>query len=511
MNGIEPRVEPTTPRKTLPAIRESMENISIDDAIQFSAVDGVFYGHYFFPKTFKQSSPRYAPLLNYSLECLHDPFHAFEIFRGGAKTTVTRVAISKRFAFNIAKLALAVGASQAHSKRTVRWLRRQVENNRIWAEAFGLYPGQPWTDEEITLIHKSPGGEGILDYSHLLAYGITAKHRGINIDDHRPDFIFADDPCDEESTGTDDQRKKTAALFFGSLQRSLVPLTENPYAKFLLLQTGLHREDLIHRCHRDAMWTTYKIPVFDSNGESIWPDRLPTQQLLKEKRGYIANGDIHLWMREMECRIVSATGAAFNPDTFNFYDLLPTQMTTFIGIDPASEKAKPKTAHKAAMVCIGISKGEVYLLDYWAQKNKNPEEIWTEFYRMALRWRPRRVGIETVAYQQILEWYFRQKMKANNFYVQIHEIQDRRSKADRIRQALSGRIQQGTFKMRREHTDFVTALYDYTDGVDIDVLDACAMAVDTAFPSLIQEGENDWIDAEDYEDDEPIEVVAKCP
>src|SRR5690606_32274898 len=119
-------------------------------------------------------------------------------------------------------------------------------------------------------------------------------------------------------------------------------------------------------------------------------------------------------------------------------------------------RSKKKRAHKSSIVVIGVdrSTGDTYILETWAQKGQNPEEIWTELLRLYLRWRPRQVGVEAIAYQQMLAWYIRQKQAESRIFYPIIEVEDKRSKADRIVQAYSGLGSAGKLWAHENHTEF---------------------------------------------------------
>jgi hypothetical protein len=451
----------------------------LNELIRLGAVDGIFYAHQWFPGTFRQGSPPIHRIVWDSMDDPDNDFIGLELFRGSAKTTIMRTHISKRVAYAVSRTILLIGPNQGHAVRSVRWSKRQVERNKPWTQAFGLHKGTKWADDEIEIVNE-PAECSI----YVLGLGISGATRGLNLDDYRPDFIGVDDPCDEENTATPEQREKMNALFFGSLQQGLAPKSEAPHRKMGLFQTGLNKKDLIAQCHKDPTWKTIKLGVFDKHGQSNWEERFPTKELIESKQGFIDRGQIHYWLREMECKIVSAETAAFNTTLLKFYETLPEGMTVFIGIDPARETKLRTKAHKAAIVAIGVMDGTAYLLEYWAEANQNPEAIWQAYVAMAVRWRPLMTAVESVAYQQTLAWYMRQRMVQTNTFFSIKEVTDRRKKPDRIRQAYTERINMGTFKVRKEHGEFIEALAEYTDDVDIDVLDAGAMALDAASPHL---------------------------
>lgn len=462
----------------------------ISEIVQLGAVDGVFYAHQFFPRTFRQTSSLIHRPIWDALDSPDDQFVGFEVFRGGGKTTVMRAHCSKRIAYGVSRTIMLVGPEQKHPKRSIRWLKLQVERNKFWTQTFGLFRGSKWSEEEIEIINETAECS-----IYVIAFGMTGSTRGLNIDDYRPDFIGVDDPCDEENTGTEDQRDKMDALFFGSLQQSLAPRSEAPHSKMCLLQTGLNRADLIAQAHKDPTWHTVKLGCFDKQGRSVWEERFPTEELLAKKRAFLARDQLPFWLREMECKIISGETAAFNTKLLKHYKTLPPQIQVFAGIDPARETKLKTRAHKGAIAFIGVSQGTSFWLEHWAQKNPNPEMFWQEFLRMAIVWRPFLTGIETTAYQQTLAWYFSQRMIQTNSPFTIKPYDDRRKKPDRIRQAFTQRIAMGTFQTREDQVEINEALAEYTDDVDIDILDAGAIALDIATP---------WITASLFGEEEDL-------
>ncbi len=492
---------------------ETARQKKLQEIVHLGAADGLFYSNQFFPGTFRQRGADIHRLVWDELDDPNNQFLAMEMFRGSGKTTTMRSFVSKRIAYAVSRTLMLVGPEQKHPARTIRWLMNQIERNKGWTQAFGLRKGSKWSETEIEIINESADCR-----IYVIAFGIHASTRGLNLDDYRPDFIGVDDPCDEENTGTEDQRRKMEALFFGSLQQSLAPRSESPHSKMVLLQTGLHKEDLINLTHKDPSWKTIKLGIFDESGQSVWEERFPTEEMLEKKKGFIERNQLPYWLREMECKIVSAETAAFNTRLLKHYKNVPTTMQVFAGIDPARETKKTTRAHKAAIVFIGVADGVSYLLEYWTAKDANPEMLWQEYLRMAIVWRPLLTGIETVAYQQTLEWYFNQRMQQTHTPFTIKPYNDRRKKPDRIRQAFTQRIAMGTFRTMEGQHEFNAALAEYADDVDIDVLDAGAIALDVATPwiqaSLMGDEDQAWIDdglLPKGREAEKLEFDAPCP
>lgn len=465
------------------------EQVDVREVVNLAAVDSEFYAHTFFPKTARQSAPEFHKDMDRKLENPANRFVAFEVFRGGAKTTKLRLFTSKRIAYGISHTILFVGKSQDHAIKSVEWLMRQVEYNTKWANTFGLRKGKKWTSTEIEIYH------GTDDYPiRVLAVGITGSIRGINIDDYRPDLIVLDDPCDEENTATPEQRQKMADLVFGALTNSLAPASEAPDAMMALAQTPLHQEDLVEQCMNDPTWAAVRYSCFDNRGESAWPERWTTEQLNKDKEGYIHRNQLSLWLREMECVLVTQENAAFRLDWLRYYDVLPEGGITYIGIDPTPPpkdgnalRVVNEKLDDAVIKVIKYHQGNVFLCDYYVAKSPDPEEFVNMFFSMALQWRPMLVGVETTLFQRMLKWYIDKEMMRRRQFFTIMPIEDKRKKETRIIQTVTRYAANGKLWVHRSQKEFIeqysTFMANATRQHD-DMLDALTIAMDLINPGL---------------------------
>lgn len=466
------------------------------ELLQLCAVDTTFYGKQFFPKTFRQETPPFHRDFWSHFENPEFDFFGAEIFRGGGKTTLTRVGISKRIAFGVSRNILAVAISEAMAVHTIRWLKRQIEVNSYWSNTFELSKGTKWTDDWIEIRHNP------LEITiNILAKGMTSGLRGLNLDDWRPDFIFCDDISNEETVGTEEQRAKNRELFFGALVPSLAPKSEAPLRKLVLAQTSLHKEDIISLAHGDPAFSTVRYPKLvehdDGTQTSAWESRFPLVSVLKEKDEYAKRRQSHVWLKEYGCKIISRETAPLDAQQLQYWKALPTNLLYFLGLDPAISKRKQ--AHRTAAAVVGLQPqtGDIYLLNHFSQAGKQPDEMWTWVVAQYRQYRPRKVGVETVAFQKMLAWYFQQKMQETKTFFTISEVNDKRSKTDRIIQAFSGLASQGKFWVSENHTEFVQGYAEWTEDVDWDLGDAIAQAITLAMPWLAQ-ADDSVLESEDY-------------
>lgn len=483
---------------------ESVE-LTPREAVEAGAQSLKVFGRLFFPKTYRQETPGFHEEIGESLYGTHR-YNAFEVFRGGAKTSLLRVFTAQRVSYAISRTIMYVSVSQAHAVHSVRWLKRQVTYNTRWAQLFGLRKGEKWTDEIIEIYH------GIDETPiTIMAMGITGQIRGFNIDDYRPDLIIADDVLNEENTATPEQRKKISDLFFGALQNSLAPTSEAPFAKMVLLQTPLHREDLIETCLNDPQWHGKRFSVFRDDGESRWPERWSTDTLKAEKESFVRRGLYALWMREMECRIVAGQHKTFDISKLHYWDVLPEGLRCVISIDPASSESKD--ADDNVVLAVGAKGLDFYVVAYHADKGVMPDACAAHFFDLVLLCNPIKGAVEGVSYQRTLKWYIEQEMQRRRLFVPIDMIQDRRKKSDRIIQALAGLVAYGHLHVHQSMTKLVQQLDDFdpmTEQHD-DVIDALAMAVMSMNPAMrLASMDGDALGVYDEEEYESL-TFGGCP
>lgn len=457
--------------------------------VDLCAADDQLYCRTFFPRTYRQDFPEWHEDVVGLLEHPDHRYVGLKMYRGSAKTTRVRTFASKRIAYAISNTIIIVGNAQKHAGFSLKWLRMQVLHNRKWADTFGLRPGDTFNDEHLEIVHGVDGR-----VIHVLAFGITGAIRGINLDDFRPDLIIIDDPDNEETTKTPEQREKTSDLVFGALQKSLAPPTENPTAKMVLLQTPFNSFDLIATCEKSPEWHVPTISCFDKNGKSTWESRYPTEFLQKEKNEHVRLRKMALWMREMECKIVSEETASFDLDWLKYWDdpgqMLPVGLTKLVPIDPASSDAK--NADDQVVGVVGFKGRDIYLVDYTAEKGEMPEAAASTVLGYLVSHKPYKIVVEAIAYQRILAWFIRKAMTAARRWCMVEEYQDKRRKSDRIIQAIREPAANGRLYVSRRHIKFIEQYGMFRPGLEMhdDVLDMLAIGISSHKGDQVQDGED---------------------
>lgn len=458
-----------------PKILIPEEELQGDLLIKAAAIDSDFYGRHFFPKACRQKTPGFHKEIDDVIERPENRFIAIESYRGSAKTTRLRIFTSKRIAYGISRTILYMSDTETHAAKSLEWIKRNVEHNTLWARTYQLSPGKKWTETDIEIIHGAFGHT-----VRILALGITGQVRGINIDDHRPDLIVGDDLENEENTATPEQREKISKLFFGAVEKSLVPASENIDAKLVLLGTPLHRDALVEVCRQDPNWVSRRYSCFDTRGQSRWEERFPTEVLIQGKQSHIHRNQLHLWMREMECKVVAPETCYFKLEWLRYWEVLPDNLTIVIGIDPASSDSPD--ADFQAVIVLGIAGKRRYVMEYEQVRGQDPDELMAKIIPLIKTHRPISIGVETVAYQRTLKSKLEKTMRAHGIYVPVEPVNDKRKKRDRIRQVYGDLAAYGNLYVNKSHLDFIQQFADYPDVTHEDLLDAGAIAEIAAAP-----------------------------
>lgn len=461
--------------------------VDIQEAVKLGAADPEFFGRFFFAKTCRQPSPLFHRELDDALDDTDHRYVSSMIFRGGAKTSRLRLYVAKRIAYGLSRTILFVGKSQEHAVKSLEWLQSAVEHNRVYAQTFGLRKGKKWTGTEIEIYH---GADDVP--IRIIALGITGSVRGVNVDDYRPDLIVVDDPCDEENTATPEQRKKIADLFFGALAKSLAPRSEAPHAKMVLLQTVLNDDDLISLTVKDPQWKSLVYGCFDDEGNSRWPDRFSTKELREEKSAHVARNQLSLWLREMECKVVSQETSAFLAAWLQYWVVLPEQGITIIACDPTpppkdASNVKITSKHDDAVVMVlRIAQGNVYVCDIYTTKSPDPDELIAKIFEFATNWRCQTLALETVLFQRVLAKMLEKEMLSRRQWLTIKKVEDKRKKETRIRQEVSSRASHRRLFVHPSMVEFIEQYTAYPQVQHDDILDCLSIGLASVNPWMEQ-------------------------
>ena len=462
----------------------------LEEIVNLAAVDSEFYARHFFQRTVRQKSPKMHAEIWHLLENPLARYVNILVYRDGAKTTLCRLFSSKRVAYALSNTILYISKSEGHGVRSLDWLRRNVEYNKRWSDTYQITKGVKWGGAEIEIVNKAIG-----EPIWIMAMGITGSVRGVNRDDFRPDLIILDDVLDKENSATPEQRKKISELVHGDVKDSLAPESERPDAVLIALNTPQHREDFANVALKDPEWYSARHSCWTPETEGLnvdeqvssWPERYPTELMQQRKRTAIVMNRYSIFAREKECRIVSSETTSFKIEHLQTYDLMPprNELVVVMWIDPVPPPTEVQIAQGfakkdyEAFAVVGqhMPTGNFYVLEMRSNRGHAPDWTVATFFELITRWLPRKVLVETVAYQKTLEWILRRAMDEKRQWVAIEGRDDRRNKYDKILDGLTGPITSRRVFLRAEQTVLRAQLEEYPDCPHDDEIEAAAQAV----------------------------------
>lgn len=138
-----------------------------------------------------------------------------------------------------------------------------------------------------------------------------------------------------------------------------------------------------------------------------------------------------------------------------------------------------------SIVVLGLSAdGDYHLVDCWAQ-GCNFDTYINEIYKMADKWKIRKIGVESVAAQKYLIYHINYRNKLESRTLRVIPLEGEieapdgtmtRKKEWRIRNILSPIFESGHFYTQKKFTDFLGEFQTFPKGRFVDILDAMAYA-----------------------------------
>lgn len=285
--------------------------------------------------------------------------------------------------------------------------------------------------------------------------GYYAIGRGGSITGRGGHLIIIDDPLKDRAEANSDTTRRMLQEWFQSVVYTRLMVG----GKILVIQTRWHEDDLagwLLREHIDDGWELINMPAiaeedegWRAEGEALWPDRYPLEipagqkgMSLERIRRAIGTVDFQsLYQQRTGFRDGNDFKASWMDDS-KFAKIDTNQMTKYILVDPANNKAK-KSDYTAMMV-IGLGPDRnVYLLDIIRDKLSLTERA-EKLFRLHRKWKPVRSVIYEQYGAQADRAYFEEKMDQMSYRFRIQSVGGKVKKEDRIRRLVpwfeNGRI-----------------------------------------------------------------------
>lgn len=394
----------------------------------------------------------------------------FKAYRGAAKTTL----ISRLFVlYEMAVLgkkrnAVIVSATINLSKKTLEFIKTELEENTKFIEDFNIDKGSKWTEDEIVFYADKKAFK-------ISVYGSGTKIRGENWRGFRPDLIICDDLENDENVKTKSQRDKLYDWFEKAIMK--LPARDDERYNIVVIGTTLHYDCLLNRLEKRVDFKCFTFPLvlrFPPDLEEFSLDEfiLDDTKLNKNKYALEYRASKGAFLSEYQQIPLSEDELSFS--SYQTFDEMPLCEAYYIGIDPSLGKSK---GDYFSVCILGFFEGKFYAKV--KMKKLKPElmaeRIISEAAAILRLNRPLKIAIETVAFQEFFKDYIEKRAAELRIYLPIISLKNTVAKELRI-DSLTPPINNGVILIDKSSTTFIDELDTYPKSAHDDGLDSLEFA-----------------------------------
>ena len=459
------------------------------------------FGKHCFPTALKKSTPPFHTNIYRDLADEEKRRVLIAAPRGTAKSTVTTLIYPLwKAAFKTSNEELfivIISESQAQSINFLSRIKYHLTYSTQFKQIFGdLGPetASKWTHTDIVLANGT----------RMVAVGTGQRVRGFLQGDTRPNLIIVDDFESELNAYTPEARAKNRKW----LTEAVIPSLSDE-GKIAMIGTVISEDCFLCWAKESSAWNVLWFSIWNDDEESIWPERFPKERILSIKEEFKSVGNINGFFQEYMNIAQSPDDAPFQPNWIkihnweykriqgqnclvqNFGDKENEKIKAvelYTGVDPASSLSARADYFVIATIAID-NENNKYVVDIYRDRI-SPAEQPNKIIETYKKFKPRRIKVETVGYQEALRTAVRELMKEEQLYIPGLEagVKPRNSKSERLL-SLVPLFAKGTFYFRPEDTHAQGEFLSYPKGKHDDIMDAIWTALDKAKPCRIAEFE----------------------
>lgn len=352
---------------------------------------------------------------------------------------------------------------------------RKVKN-QIEDQAFQLvFPGVGLADDSKSAKRfHIEGATGGIEHATTQRGAFYAVGVGGPLTGRGAHLLLIDDPVkNREDAESEVIRKKTKDWYTSTAYTRLMP-----GGRIVVIQTRWHEDDLsgwLQAEHDHEDWTVLNLPAINDNGEALWPEQYPVEELGRIKRALPPRD----WSALYQQRPSPDTGDYFKREWIVPVEpkLVPDRAN--MSIYGASDYAVTAdggdwTVH----VIVGIGHdGRMYLLDLWRAQASS--DVWVDaFCALVRKWKPIGWAEETGQIKAGVGPFLVKRMLETESYTVREQFPTRGDKAVRA-QSIRGRMAMQGLHVSKEApwlSDLISEMMSFPVGVHDDQVDALGLA-----------------------------------
>ena len=315
------------------------------------------------------------------------------------------------------------------------------------------------------------------------AKGSGASLRGVRVGPQRPDLIICDDIEKDEHVASAEGRRKLEHW----LRRVVMPALA-PDGQLLVLGSLIHYDSLLANLRdrkRFPRWN-YRVyraleaePFGDGTFQrvALWPARWPVSRLDEERQrvGTLA------FEQEYQANPIDDSIRVFHPEWLGRYDpreLNECDLITLMAVDPATG-ASGGDYFALWVGSVQPRTGTIYTRTLTLERIGIVQQV-KRIVAAFRRWRPVKIGIETVAYQVALKQILEEHSRRRGLYMPIIALKTTANKRARI-EGIAPFFENGLFRLpHRLDPEIENQFLHFPKARHDDAPDVCAMGIELA-------------------------------
>jgi len=456
----------------------------------------IMWGHFFLPKYFVKETPGFHYELIEKFFTNKNEYTACP--RGFGKTTITQLCIAFSSVVGLDEFIVVIEKSFNEASEVLEAIRDEFKYNDRIIDVYG----------DITKISprlklqekiKDTTGDFFINGVRLRAKGFDAPIRGLKSRHTRPTKIVLDDVESDEHIENPDQRLK----YLQNYTKGIIPATDNESGTIKMFGTILHDDSLLHTLIKSHDGVIYR--AWDKQRRLLWNSNWTVEKLEQKRKDMAIDGKSDAaFYQEYFNEPVSEEDQIFTKRMFRYFNdmqlkevLMKKPHKFYIMVDPAI--SKKETADFTAIVCVLMnSRNEMYIVEI-VRARLNPIETIKELFAMYERWKPEKVGVETVAYQKSLVYFIEEEKKRSLSPVRGMFIQEIKADTDKARKIKGLQPRYAIGSVYHRENDPMTKVLEgellrFPRGATDDIIDGLASVLQMIIPvrKPVREEYNKW-------------------
>lgn len=347
--------------------------------------------------------------------------------RGFAKTTFVKLLLCYLIVYGKAKYILIVAANEDLATNILADIDSMLGDPQV-ESIYGAWAANLTVknNKEKICIYN---GKKII----LYAIGSLSGVRGINKDNHRPDFILCDDMQTKENDESESERTRLLKWFTMTLLKCISTRGDRVVAYL----GNMYSEDcILYKLKHMPEWRSLITGAILSDGQSLWPAVHSLKSIIDS---YYHDEQLGLagdWFAEIMNDPQAAHEKLLKGELKMLpEDSLPDKTAAFLTIDPAGYR---KTSDDNVVVAHGIRNG-LATIEEMQGGVWDPKQLIEVAILMCIRHDCNLIAVESVAYQQTLCFWLDFWLKEHGLEHEITVVEVKphgRHKESRIREFL---------------------------------------------------------------------------